>query len=140
MAFDGSTEDRLAIRERLEAYADAVFRQDEAAWAACWAENAVWHFAGLDLRGVDAIRETWRAAMAPFSLTLFYVVPGEIIVTGDRASARSYTDETLVLAEGGTRWIAGRYDDQLVRNGNIWRFAERRYALLYERPHSHSPV
>ena len=83
---------------------------------------------------MNTIRETWRAAMAPFSLTLFYVVPGEIVVAGDHASARSYTDETLILAEGGTRWIAGRYDDRLIRNGKDWLFSERRYSLLYERP------
>lgn len=55
-------------------------------------------------------------------------------VTGDTARSRSFTNETLVMAEGGTRWIAGCYDDELIRVGGAWLFAARRYTLLYERP------
>ena len=36
-----TTADRLAVRERIEAYADAVFRKDAESWGACWAEDAV---------------------------------------------------------------------------------------------------
>lgn len=39
MANSGPTEDRLAIREVIENYADAVTRRDGDAWAACWAED-----------------------------------------------------------------------------------------------------
>ncbi|MFN7174902.1 MAG: nuclear transport factor 2 family protein, partial [Thermaurantiacus tibetensis] len=44
--FTGELADRLAIRERIEAYNDAVFRRDAEDWAACWAEDAVWEVAG----------------------------------------------------------------------------------------------
>ena len=36
MAFEGPIEDRLAIRELIENYADAVFQRDEERWAANW--------------------------------------------------------------------------------------------------------
>ena len=38
MPFSGPVEDRLAIRELLETYADAVTRQDAEAWGSTWAE------------------------------------------------------------------------------------------------------
>ena len=37
--FDGPLEDRMAIRERIEAYSDAVFRKDADAWIANWRET-----------------------------------------------------------------------------------------------------
>ena len=40
MAFEGPIEDRLAIRELIENYADAVFQRDEERWAANWADEA----------------------------------------------------------------------------------------------------
>jgi hypothetical protein len=42
MSNTGSVEDRLAIRELLEAYADAVCCVDADAWGATWAEDSVW--------------------------------------------------------------------------------------------------
>ncbi len=42
MPFTGPAEDRLAIRELLEAYADAVNRCDAVGWGATWAEDAEW--------------------------------------------------------------------------------------------------
>ena len=46
MAFKGSVEDRLAIRERVDAYCDAVFRRNADDWIACWGRG----------RGVEAAR------------------------------------------------------------------------------------
>lgn len=40
MPFTGPAEDRLAIRELLETYADAVTRCHADDWAATWAEDA----------------------------------------------------------------------------------------------------
>ena len=39
MAFTGPLEDRIAIRELLETYADAVCRVDAEAWGSTWAED-----------------------------------------------------------------------------------------------------
>ena len=36
MPFTGPAEDRLAIRELIESYADAVIRTDAEAWGATW--------------------------------------------------------------------------------------------------------
>ncbi len=47
MSFEGSSEDRLALRDLLDTYADAVSRADGEAWAATWTEDAEWHLPGL---------------------------------------------------------------------------------------------
>ena len=41
MAFTGPIEDRLLIRERMNASADATFRGDVEAYLDCWAEDGV---------------------------------------------------------------------------------------------------
>ena len=56
MSYEGPTEDRLAIRERIEAYADAVFRRDAEDWISNWAEDAVWRLPGVDVAGRDNIK------------------------------------------------------------------------------------
>jgi hypothetical protein len=42
MAFTGPLEDRIAIRELLETYADAVCHVDAEGWGATWAEDGTW--------------------------------------------------------------------------------------------------
>jgi ketosteroid isomerase-like protein len=130
MTFTGRIEDRLAIRELLETYADAVFRRDADAWIACWTEPARWEIGGKVIAGRDQLVPAWKAAMAPFAFADFQVQPGAIAVEGDRATVRSYTREFFRLDGGGMRHISGRYDDALIRTDLGWRFTERRYQLL----------
>ncbi len=131
----GAAEDRLAIRERIEAYSDAVFRHDADAWIANWAEDGVWRLPalGIDLTGRPAIRAAWEQAMSAFSLAGFFAAPGLIEVDGDTATARSYTQEILVAKDGGAvRRIVGAYDDALVKRDGQWLFARRAYNVLHD--------
>jgi uncharacterized protein (TIGR02246 family) len=133
--FTGPIEDRLAIRERIESYSHAVFLHDADLWIANWAEDGVWHLPslGIDLTGRPTIRGAWEQAMSGFSLAGFFAVPGSIEVTGDTATARSYTQEILVLKDGGgVRKIVGAYDDTLVKRDGVWLFARRAYNVLHD--------
>ena len=129
-AYSGPVDDRLAIRELIEAYSDAVFRHDAEAWIACWTTDGVWKLPGIDVAGADNIKAAWQGAMSAFSLAAFFATPGSIEVTGDQAKARVYTQEILVLAVGGVRRIIGAYDDALVKQDGAWRFASRTYKIL----------
>lgn len=131
-AFEGPLEDRLAIRERNDAYCDAVFRHDAEDWIACWAEGAVWRMPGLEVTGRDNIKAAWVGAMSGFSLAAFFATPGSIRVTGATAEARVYTQETLRLTDGGLRRIVGAYDDRLIKVDGQWLFAARTYAILHD--------
>lgn len=131
-AFDGPFEDRLAIRERIDAYADAVFRHDADAWIACWAEDAVWRMPGVEVSTKPNIKAAWEGAMANFTLAAFFSSPGSIRIAGETAEVRVYTQEILILRDGGVRKIVGAYDDRLAKVGADWLFAARVYTVLHD--------
>lgn len=130
--FEGPVEDRLAIRERIEAYSDAVFRHDAEAWIANWSEDGVWKLPGIDVSGKAQIKIAWMQAMSAFKVAGFFAVPGAIEVRADKAAVRVYTQEILVDHAGKTRRILGAYDDELVKIGGAWLFASRRYNILHD--------
>lgn len=134
MAFTGPMEDRLAIRELLEAYADAVTRCDADAWGACWADDAEWSLPDYPelgtTRGRAAIVAMWVAAMKHYPGIMFEAWPGEILVEGDRATMRSYTSE-VYDQDGATKRDRGRYDDVCVKIGGRWLFQSRTFRNIH---------
>lgn len=132
--FTGSIEDRLAIRERIEAYNDAVFRFDADDWAECWAEDASWQVGDNAAEGRAAIRALWLRLMAGFEAAAMYVQHGAVAVDGDDAESRSYMLELLKGKDGSQRLVSGRYDDRLRRDTDgAWRFVGRSYTVLQVR-------
>ena len=142
MAFIGPLEDRIAIRELIDAYSDAVMVRDAEAWGLCWAQNAYWslpEFPGHEeFIGRDAIVAGWIMSMTmyssltDFSKPMIYTsVPGAIKVDGDTAIARVYTSEIYAdPATGIEHRVRGRYDDTLARIDGSWLFT----CLLYTSP------
>lgn len=131
MAFIGPVEDRLAIRELIESYADAVFRVDADAWAALWAEDGVWTLMGMEHQGRERIAGFWRQAMSNFSFTGFFGSPAEIRVEGERATGRCYITEVLrEKSTGNLHRNTGKYDDVYVKRNGRWLFARRDHQLL----------
>jgi uncharacterized protein (TIGR02246 family) len=128
MSFEGPIEDRLAIRELLEAYADAVCLVDADAWGDTWAEDGVWELPDYPqigkIVGKGNIVTAWKAAMTQFPGIIFVAQPGSIKVSGDQAVVRSYTSE-VYDQEGVTRRDRGRYDDVMVKRNGKWLFKSR---------------
>lgn len=132
--FTGSVEDRLAIRERIESYNDAVFRFDADDWAECWAEDANWQVGDHRAEGRAAIRELWVRLMQGYEAAAMYIAHGSVAVDGDTADSRSYMLEMLKGADGAERLVSGRYDDRLRRDADgAWRFVSRSYSVLQVR-------
>jgi uncharacterized protein (TIGR02246 family) len=135
MAFTGPTEDRTAIRELLESYADAVNQRDAEAWGILWCEEASWSLpeeTGFGtVEGRKRIVEAWTNAMAYFPNVVFITAVGNIKVDGDRATMRSYTLETYDDPGGQPHRDCGQYDDELVRIDGEWKFRTRRFCHLY---------
>ena len=136
MAFEGPYEDRLAIRELLEAYADAVCQADAAAWGVLWAEDGTWEMPDYPqfgtISGREQIVNTWKAAMAQFPGVLFVATPGAILVSGNEATVRSYTSEVYdEKSSGRTKRDRGLYDDVLVKRQGKWLFKRRRFKKLH---------
>ncbi|MEO7688557.1 MAG: nuclear transport factor 2 family protein [Sphingomonas sp.] len=134
MPFTGPAEDRLAIRDLLDAYADAVTQRDAAAWAATWAGDSEWTLLDFPeigtIKGRDAIVAMWTEAMKGFPGLAFQAWPGSIEVEGERAVVRSYTSEVYDQA-GMTKRDRGVYVDSCVRVDGRWLFESRAFRYLH---------
>lgn len=131
--FSGPLEDILAIRELIEAYADAVTRRDAGDWADCWCEEAEWCLPELPdvgtVSGRTAIVALWVAAMEQFPGLVFRAWPGSIVVDGGTAMVRSYTCETFEQA-GTAVTVLGSYEDTCMKFSNGWKFSRRQFRKL----------
>lgn len=124
--FDGSVSDRLALRELVDSYSDAVMRRDADAWIATWCDDGEWCFRDRTITGKDEILRTWKAAMGDFQGILFLTQPGSVTIEGDLAKMTNYTFEHLVLPDGTTKFQAGIYEDT-ARKTDSWRFVRRAF-------------
>ncbi|MFC3213043.1 nuclear transport factor 2 family protein [Novosphingobium panipatense] len=127
-AFSGPPEDRAAIRELLETYADAASRIDKAQWLDCWAPDAEWITSHAQVRGHDELGRTWDDLFTDMDAMIFFAMPGAIQVAGDTATARCHVREIARIG-GKVMKFAARYDDDLVRHDGRWRFARRTYVM-----------
>lgn len=131
MISSGPVEDRLAIRELVESYNDAVMRFDGEAWRANWAEDAVWTLPGAgEVTGRDNVYGRWQQAMSAFSFVGFFASAGPITVDGDNARGTWYQQEFLHQKDGVKRAITGRYTDEYVKIDGRWLFRKRVYEIL----------
>ena len=131
MAYSGPVADRLSIRELIETYNDAVFRRDAEDWNNTWAEDAEWHIFGQVIKGRPDIVSMWKMAMQTFPYVGFFALPGRINVSGNTATATVYVRETIVQ-DGRVRAVEGKYSDDLIKQGNTWRFKCRRYEIVFD--------
>jgi len=141
MAFTGPLEDRLAVRELIESYANAVTQRDAKAWSAVWEDEAVWSMpelgTGVTLRGKSDIVSTWLTLMnqyhgpaeKPWAFS-FVSVLGELNIDGNRGAVRSYSIEAYADRTGRTIHLKGQYDDEVAKRDGCWRFAKRVWRLL----------
>ena len=140
MTFTGPFEDRLAIRELLETYADAVTRCDAAAWGATWAEDAEWSLPDYPelgtTKGRPAIVAMWIEAMKAYPGITFEAWPGSIEIIGDTATMRSYTSEVYDQNDTTMR-DRGVYDDTCVKIGGQWFFQSRSFRNIHRQ---HAPT
>jgi uncharacterized protein (TIGR02246 family) len=131
MISSGPVEDRLAIRELVESYNDAVMRLDADAWAANWTDDAIWSLPGMgDVAGKANFVPMWQQMMASFSFVGFFASAGPIVVSGGTAHATWYQQEFLHGKDGTKRAITGRYEDDYVKRDGRWYFAKRVYSVL----------
>lgn len=131
MISSGPLEDRLAIRELVDSYNDAVMRFDGDAWAANWTDDATWSLPGAgDITGKDNFFPIWKAAMDGFSFVGFFASAGPMTITGDQAHATWYQQEFLHQKDGVKRTVTGRYEDDYVKLDGRWYFKKRVYSIL----------
>lgn len=131
MAFTGPLEERIAIREMYDSYADGANRMDRAAWLSPWAEDGVWKTHYFEVSGRAAIGEKYDELMAPVTATTFFTQVCSIEVSGDTAKASAVCQERLMMP-GGSYRLTGRNEDELVQRGGAWQIRNRVYHVMTE--------
>ena len=124
--------DEMAIRTLTASYTDAINRMDIADIARVYDDDAV--FTMMDrpsVVGRAAILETLRSTVARYQLVMQLLHSGVVQLDGDRARARWQVTEFQVLDDGSPRFVAGRYEDELVRRPDGWKFARRTFTARY---------
>jgi uncharacterized protein (TIGR02246 family) len=117
--------EKLAIQELCARYCHTLDSQDAEGWAQCFTPDGVFEFDGWAIRGRPALAEyaeVHARVMRCRHMTLNCLYE----VRGERATGRSTTVVTLAT-EGGYKILGqGGYEDQMVKEGGLWRIAHRR--------------
>ena len=130
--FTGPLEDRIAIRELHETYADAVVRADATDWGKVWTEDAHWSLMGIKVEGREAIVALWVQAMGGLEAVSFHCIPSMTAIDGDRATGRCQTQEYMKLKDGTTRAIGGLYEDEMIKQNGAWKYTSRVFRVIAE--------
>lgn len=125
-------EDELAIRRILVDYHWNMDNRDFTAYAALFAQNGEWTSGNQHHRGPADIRQMMigifgkDAEGSANRRSIEITTNPQIEIAGDRATAHS---RHLLIWRGDdgrpTPMLAGRYEDELVREGGQWRILRR---------------
>jgi uncharacterized protein (TIGR02246 family) len=124
------------IADVLVRYTTGIDRRDWELFRTCFTEDCCADYGDIgSWRGVDGITEYMVTAHEGMGHTLHRLSNIAVTVDGDAAEARSYVDAVIMAPDGGSGINAvGFYDDALVRAGDGWRIAERRFTMVHVRP------
>lgn len=130
-----TAEDELAVRNLVAGYSDAVCRRDPAAWAATWTVDCVWDLGGgRVVHGREAALELWTAALTKYPWVAQLAPTGTVEITGDTGRGSWWVLELNHLQDASGTLHLGHYDDEYRRTDEGWRFASRRFAMVYRGP------
>src|SRR5262249_57663457 len=112
-----------------------VERRDGDRFGSCFTDDVDADYGAVgSWKSLDAITDFMTTVHAGMPHTLHRLSNMVIAVDGDRATARTYVDAFLVLADGANAVNAiGFYDDDLVRTAGGWRIARRRFTQVHVR-------
>lgn len=123
------------VADVLIRYATSIDRRDWDRFRTCFTVDCEADYGDIGRwSGVDEITDWMRETHEPCGHTLHRIsnIAVEVDPGGDQATARSYVDALVLFAgnELGVR-AAGYYDDELVRTGDTWRIARRRFTTVW---------
>lgn len=125
--------DEVEIHRLAASYSHAVMRLDgEAAASVYTADGVLIAFHKPEIRGRVAISEALTATLGQLEFLTQTCAAGIIDVAGDAATASWTVTELLKRPdEDALACCFGSYEDHLVRTGEGWRFARRRFQPFY---------
>ena len=127
--------DRIAIRDVIDRYSDAVTRRDWPNVGATFHDDAVWSVGGgfnLEYRSRENIEAGLRASVSAFEFLVQMTHSVVIELDGRRARARTLVHE-VGRGPGQTTglFLLGFYEDALSRREGRWAFDSRRFEPIY---------
>ena len=127
-----AAEDELAIRGLLARYGDAVCRRDPQAWIATWAPDCTWDLGrGRVTHGHDETLALWRTAIDKYPWVAQVPASGFVESVGGETRGTWYVLELNHRSDGTGVMHLGHYRDTYVKSDDGWRFATRRFHLIY---------
>jgi uncharacterized protein (TIGR02246 family) len=125
-------DDRQDISDLLVRYATGIDRRDWSLFRTVFTDDCELDYGEIgSWSGVDAVAEFMEQVHAPAGHTLHRLTNQAIRVDGDKAAARTYIDGLIMAGDNNSGVNAiGFYDDEIVRTGDGWRIARRRYTQV----------
>lgn len=122
------------IRQLHARFADAVWRQDGAEFAACWTKAGDWKIAGMHFEGREAIEGA--SAQLLGRCTRIHLIATQPILEaeGDRVLGRLGMTEFAWMPDGTQFITFGQYHDVYAEEDGRWRFASRFWSFKYRGP------
>jgi uncharacterized protein (TIGR02246 family) len=118
-------------------YADAVLRADAEGFASLWTEDAEWHMPGADpVCGRPSIVETFVRSRSRFRLCVQEIMSGYVGTAGDDGTTDAHWQvrELQWRRDGSAAELIGVYHDGVRPVDGRWRFARRRFEVVYRGP------
>ena len=129
---------RQDVAEVLVRYATGIDRRDWALFRSCFTDDCEADYGTIgEWHSADEITAWMRETHEPCGHTM-HRITNEAVTTqigsgfdGGSVAARSYVDAIVMFGDNqaGTR-ATGFYDDELVRTGDGWKIAKRRFTMV----------
>lgn len=128
-ASDVDHEVRQDVSDLLVRYAAGIDRRDWLLLRSCFTDDCVADIGRWN--SGDEITEWMRTTHEPLGHTLHRITNQTVASSGDAVTVRSYVD-ALVLGPDNVRGAqaTGYYDDVVVRTGDGWKIARRRFTVV----------
>jgi hypothetical protein len=126
-------QDHLAIQDLVNRSVAAVMRKDMGLWGKTWAEDGSWKIDMFDapVQGRDKLVAIFGGIIDRFAFVSMSSFVTDLLVDGDRASGRAYSQEFMFPKAGGQKVLCGCFHDEYVRRNGSWLFQSRIYETLY---------
>jgi hypothetical protein len=125
-------DDRQDISDLLVRYATGIDRRDWPLFRTVFTDDCELDYGEIgSWKGVDAVTEFMQQAHAMAGYTMHRLTNQAITIDGDKAAARTYID-AVIMAGGNQAGVNawGFYDDEIIRAGDGWRIARRRFTQV----------
>jgi len=122
-------EDRADITDVLVRYATGIDRRDWPLFRTVFADDCVLEYGEIGTwNGVDAVTDFMEQSHGMAGHTMHRLSNVTVVVTGDTATSRTYIDGLIMSQDNASGVNAiGFYDDDLIRTGDGWKIARRRF-------------